>query len=45
MKKVLLTLAVVFGGFVLAGAQEVVNGPVLSSRQGCARLRHHRPGR
>ena len=30
MKKVLLTLAVVFGGFILAGAQEVVNGPVLS---------------
>jgi hypothetical protein len=30
MKKVLLTLAVVFGGFIIAGAQEVVNGPVLS---------------
>ena len=30
MKKVFLTLAVVFGGFILAGAQEVVNGPVLS---------------
>ena len=30
MKKVLLTLAVVFGGFALASAQEVVNGPVIS---------------
>ena len=30
MKKVLLTLAVVFGGFALASAQEVVNGPVIN---------------
>jgi hypothetical protein len=30
MKKVLFTLAVLFGGFALISAQEVVNGPVLS---------------
>ena len=30
MKKVLLTLAVLFGGFALASAQEVVNGPVIT---------------
>ncbi len=30
MKKVLLTLAVVFGGFIIAGAQEVAGGPIIT---------------